>query len=430
MSEQEPDFQIGRTDADTPVMTDTERRDNQRRVARERRRRLRQQRRAPWYTVLIVLVLLIVSWLAAGGLLGIEARNQINDFQRQQINSLQTQEADSTGTAVAGLSADSLTATHNYVLDLATGTAQFAATATPTITPTPTVTPTPTAVGGTGGHIVYVSEEGGDAELILYNVLSGERRALTINGADESSPVWSPDGRLIAYSSTAAGGGRHIFVLDPFSEGAEPLQLTFGIRVDTFPQWAPDSERIAYRSREGVRSFIRVVDLAGNTVEEIQFPNIEELLEWSPDGGTFTYFGIYVEGVFEMLAFPVGSTESIDRVPITDAFGDVQWINYSPDRSQVVFTANAREPAPRSQVFLADGTCAILNAEDCILQRVTSDDNNYTQPNFSPDGTLLVVSADIDGNQDLFLMDLEGRIQSKITQTGFADYDPDWQPIP
>ena len=88
----------------------------------------------------------------------------------------------------------------------------------------------------TGDDIWLVSANGGDAE------------RLTEHPGDEGPPVWSPDGRSIAYSF-ASGAGRDLAVV-AVEEGAEPVVLTAGSDrpVQGVPDWAPDGAGLIWSS--------------------------------------------------------------------------------------------------------------------------------------------------------------------------------------
>lgn len=68
----------------------------------------------------------------------------------------------------------------------------------------------------------------------LYDVASKTTRQLT-NGDRDGSPVWSPDGRYIAFLSSRARDGAQIHVLD--MTGGEALPLTRGVKGVAQLQW-------------------------------------------------------------------------------------------------------------------------------------------------------------------------------------------------
>lgn len=56
-------------------------------------------------------------------------------------------------------------------------------------------------------------------------------------------PVWSPDGKKIAYVSDVVGTP-DLWVMD--ADGSNPVRLTSDAGDESFPEWSPDGMRIAY----------------------------------------------------------------------------------------------------------------------------------------------------------------------------------------
>jgi TolB protein len=81
-----------------------------------------------------------------------------------------------------------------------------------------------------------------------------DQTRLTHTPMGEYEPVWSPDGRRIAYlrDKTSAGGfitQQHVFTIRTDGRGAR--QLTRGANVDSDISWSPDGERIAFTRNSG-----------------------------------------------------------------------------------------------------------------------------------------------------------------------------------
>lgn len=92
------------------------------------------------------------------------------------------------------------------------------------------------------GQLWEVPLDGADAPT---DAAASRARRLT-RGASDSSPQFSPDGRLIAFLR-AAGGPPQLVVVD--SRGGEPVAVTDQkLGVGEFA-WAPDSARIVYAAR-------------------------------------------------------------------------------------------------------------------------------------------------------------------------------------
>ena len=78
----------------------------------------------------------------------------------------------------------------------------------------------------------------------LIDVASGEQRPLAAGAGDHSGPRWSPDGRRLAYASSAEGGPPQLFVR--WMDSGETVRIT---GLPDSPQalaWSPDGRRIAY----------------------------------------------------------------------------------------------------------------------------------------------------------------------------------------
>ncbi|CAN5254643.1 S9 family peptidase [soil metagenome] len=66
-------------------------------------------------------------------------------------------------------------------------------------------------------------------------------------GTKDSSPMFSPDGRMIAFLRAPAEGAAQLHVVD--SAGGEPIQVTDRkLGIEDF-RWSPDSRRLAFTSR-------------------------------------------------------------------------------------------------------------------------------------------------------------------------------------
>ena len=103
---------------------------------------------------------------------------------------------------------------------------------------------------------------------------SGERK-LTDDGID---PVWSPDGRRIAYGGSIFNAeAEDVRVMT--SEGSRTRTLAPGSR----PEWSPDGRRIAYTTRAGR---IAVVGASGSARRVIA-PGFWPL--WAPDGRSLVF---------------------------------------------------------------------------------------------------------------------------------------------
>jgi len=407
----------------------------------EPRRRRRERRRAerngvPWYTVLLVLLLLVVAWMALGMLIGFEFRRQANEATLVAMQDAGTQSAATATGQAEG------TATMQALLALAE-TQQAAAvvaspevsattaptvqpTATPTLAPTATPEPTATPLAGGGGLIALASDQDGDAEIFVLDVTTGVLKQLTFNEGTDRGPAWSPDGLRIAYYSDATGQGSHIFATD--IEASPPIELTRGIRSDSYPLWSPYDGRIYFYYDDGTRSWINAVNLEGQEEQVRQIPRSVLIpFRWEDDGAVLVYRGLGPSDAQELMRINLTNGQ---RTPVTNLQGALEWADYSPDGQYIVYSALLLDTG-RRRLYLADARCTrAITLDSCTIRPLTDTGYNYYRPRFSPDGSLILTASDRGGNLDLWLINLEGEIVSRLTDLPSNEFDAVWQPAP
>jgi TolB protein len=71
-------------------------------------------------------------------------------------------------------------------------------------------------------------------------------------------PVWSPDGKKIAFTSNR-DGNYEIYLMNP--DGSEQRNISQHPGQDNFATWSPDSRRLAWISNRDGEYGIYVIDL-------------------------------------------------------------------------------------------------------------------------------------------------------------------------
>jgi TolB protein len=77
--------------------------------------------------------------------------------------------------------------------------------------------------------------EAGQANIFVINADGKDFKQLTIDAGSNESPSWSPDGSLIAFSSTRTGKSR-IYVMTASGTDQRTLLTLFGEQTD--PAWS------------------------------------------------------------------------------------------------------------------------------------------------------------------------------------------------
>lgn len=127
------------------------------------------------------------------------------------------------------------------------------------------------------------------------------------------SPRFSPDGRSVAYSAWTAGGYRDVRIVD-VATGAFEL-VTHDRAIDANPAWSPDGKLLYFSSdRSGVPN-IYAYDVEHRALKQVTNVRIGALQPApSPDGKTLVYVGYTSKG-YDLYAMPLDPARFLDAPP-------------------------------------------------------------------------------------------------------------------
>src|SRR5262245_27756670 len=109
---------------------------------------------------------------------------------------------------------------------------------------------------------------------------------LTYGTGLQSQPSWSPDGRMIAYSS-GRSGNFDIWVQQV--GGGDPFQVTKSPTHDWQPDWSPDGTSIVFRSERDDGGLFIIPSLGGTERKVCSFGYNPR---WSPDGSRILFLDL------------------------------------------------------------------------------------------------------------------------------------------
>ena len=142
----------------------------------------------------------------------------------------------------------------------------------------------------TRARIVFNSTRDGNGEIYVMDSDGGNQVRLPYDPAKDCDLSWSPDGDRVAY--VYSKGGRQVRVMD--AEGQNPIQLT-KIGKNRHPVWSPDGRKIAFNSlRHFVpadsRRDIFVITADGKELKQLtDGPGSSRSPIYSPDGTKIAY---------------------------------------------------------------------------------------------------------------------------------------------
>jgi serine/threonine protein kinase/Tol biopolymer transport system component len=163
-----------------------------------------------------------------------------------------------------------------------------------------------------------------------------ERLQLTSPPMQALQPVWSPEGKRIAFMGLS-GPGKHWRIYVVPAEGGSPDALTPGDRDEGDPAWSPDGKSLVFGIEFGVGPIYRVVL---GTRQITKFPDSDQLWSprWSPDG---RYIAALRGTASNLMLFDHANRKWLDL-----ARPNAGYLDWTPDSKYLYFdTPGETDPA-------------------------------------------------------------------------------------
>lgn len=249
-----------------------------------------------------------------------------------------------------------------------------------------------------GKWIAFNRDAGGQDDAVIVPADSGAERVVAGSAVDERRIAWLPDGSGLIISRNAAAG-RELWVHQLADGRTEKL---FTVDGSAYGCPSPDGKWIAYSLSKDGKSTVWLWDRAKKAHRQLTTEGFENLAYgcFSPDSRSILYRSTRT-GTGDLWRLDVATGE---RRQLTQDIAEDQDGVWSPDGSHVVFSSNRG-----GQVDLW-----ILGAGEQDVQRVTDDAVVENGTEWTRDGRGIVVSVDA-GLAHLYSAPLSGGTPVALT---------------
>ncbi len=272
------------------------------------------------------------------------------------------------------------------------------------------------------GQWLAVGEQWSGIFLVPFAEGGGERRPLTSKETPSyhAAPVFSPDGRFLAFVTGASAGAENIHLLElnaDYSAKGAPRRITHHGGFLRGISWTPDGRMLVYSHSADAQSnawLWRVHPFGGGEPERLDFagpwatwPTVARQgnrLVYRSGGSGMDIWRLEVGEAWEESLF----TELWDRHP-----------RFSSDGQKLTFSS--RREGGQSAIWTS-------NADGSSPRRITSvSDRVQDYPSWSPDGRSVAFNAPGEGGaHDVYVVDAAGGEPRQLTRHPADDQQPSW----
>ncbi|MBI4050996.1 MAG: PD40 domain-containing protein [Elusimicrobia bacterium] len=245
-----------------------------------------------------------------------------------------------------------------------------------------------------------------------------------------TSPVFTPDGRGMAYFSTQDGHPPSVYFKD-FKTGkvkrivGNEFRKLENIPLGNFTQIArnlalsPDGRRLAFGGQKNHVEYLYLYDMPSRRLTRIRPEGLQSVAQpvFSPDGSKVA-FSAMKDGFTDIYIMDL-KTQNVS--PVTQDPQDDQSPAFSPDGKFLVFSSEVSDPAweiPHQRDL------TLLELEGGRRKRLTSLSGSERDPVVSPDGSKVLFISDQTGVNEICELDLRRGGVRRLTRTRGGNFTP------
>ena len=218
-----------------------------------------------------------------------------------------------------------------------------------------------------GKQLAYVSFENRQAQIMVQNLATGERRRVAHFPGLNGAPAWSPDGKKLAMT-LSKDGNPEIYVLTLKSNRLR--RVTKSVGIDTEPAWAPDGQSLVFTSSRSGKPNIYQIPALGGRANRLTFEGTYNArASFSADGTKLVHVHA-VDGKFKIAVLDMQTQE---LTVLTEAWLD-ESPSFAPNGSMILYSTTGASGA----------SLAAVSVDGRVRQRLAVQHGEVREPAWSP----------------------------------------------
>lgn len=259
--------------------------------------------------------------------------------------------------------------------------------------------------------ISSLPDSNGRNHLVQVDLASGAQEELTPPGPwSDSFPVYSPDGKKIAFHRSFTRSAREAMVMP--ANGGEPVRLTFDKRPVYGVTWAPDSGSIVYSANRGAGDTLWQLPANGGQPSRVSTSNAAQQPSMSATGKL-----VYRESYTDSNLYVYEGPGWNNAVRVAESSREEHSPRLSPDGEHLVFVSRR---TGNEELWTAP------RRGGRPLQLTAMNGPDTGSPRWSPDGKWIVFDSRAGGSADIWIIGADGLNLRQLTSEKSEEMLPAW----